>query len=41
MGRRSLLLLLDEIGRGTRSTSHVTVPADLVVRASTGPAPGA
>ena len=34
MGRRGLLLLLDEIAAGARSTARATVPASLVVRAS-------
>jgi DNA-binding LacI/PurR family transcriptional regulator len=38
IGRRSLHLLIDEIDRGTRSTIRSTVPAELIVRASTGPA---
>jgi DNA-binding LacI/PurR family transcriptional regulator len=38
MGRRSLHLLLDEISSGTRTTTRVTVPAELIVRLSTGPA---
>jgi DNA-binding LacI/PurR family transcriptional regulator len=37
MGRRSLHLLLREIGGGTRSTTRETVPSELVVRASTAP----
>jgi DNA-binding LacI/PurR family transcriptional regulator len=39
MGRRSLHLLLSEIGNGTRSTTRDTVPPELVVRASTGGPP--
>jgi DNA-binding LacI/PurR family transcriptional regulator len=35
MGRRSLHLLLSEIGSGTRSSTRETVPPELVVRAST------
>jgi DNA-binding LacI/PurR family transcriptional regulator len=35
MGRRSVHLLLREIGGGTRSTTRETVPSELVVRAST------
>jgi DNA-binding LacI/PurR family transcriptional regulator len=38
MGRRSLHLLLAEIERGARSTTHEIVPSELVVRASTAPA---
>ncbi len=38
MGRRGLHLLLREIDGGARSTTRETVPAELVVRASTGPA---
>ena len=38
MGRRSLHLLLSEIGNGTRSTTRETVPSELIVRASTAPA---
>jgi DNA-binding LacI/PurR family transcriptional regulator len=37
MGRRSLHLLLREIGAGSRSTTRETVPSELVVRASTAP----
>ena len=43
MGRRSLHLLLSEIGNGTRSTTRETVPPELIVRASTagvGSSPG-
>ena len=40
MGRRSLHLLLTEIDNGTRSTTRETVPSELIVRASTGPAGG-
>jgi DNA-binding LacI/PurR family transcriptional regulator len=39
MGRRSLHLLLREIGTGARSTTRETVPSQLVVRASAGPPP--
>ena len=35
MGRRSLHLLLEEIESGSRSNARATVPASLVVRAST------
>ena len=35
MGRRSVHLLLREIGGGTRATTRETVPSELVVRAST------
>jgi DNA-binding LacI/PurR family transcriptional regulator len=38
MGRRSLHLLLREIGNGTRSTTRETVPSELIVRGSTAPA---
>jgi DNA-binding LacI/PurR family transcriptional regulator len=38
MGRRSLHLLLREIDNGTRSTTRETVPSELIVRSSTGPA---
>jgi DNA-binding LacI/PurR family transcriptional regulator len=37
MGRRSLQLLLEEIGDGARTTERITVPPELIVRASTGP----
>ena len=37
MGRRGLHLLLDQIGRDTRTTVRDTVPAELIVRASTAP----
>ena len=37
MGRRGLHLLLEEIAAGKRSTGRATVPASLVVRASTAP----
>lgn len=40
MGRRSLHLLLDEIGSDSRGKQRVTVPAELIVRASTTPPPG-
>jgi DNA-binding LacI/PurR family transcriptional regulator len=39
MGRRGLHLLLDEMGRDSRGKQRVTVPAQLVVRASTAPPP--
>jgi DNA-binding LacI/PurR family transcriptional regulator len=35
MGRRSLLLLLEQIESGTRSPARETVPPELIVRAST------
>jgi DNA-binding LacI/PurR family transcriptional regulator len=38
MGRRSLHLLLTEIDNGTRSTTNETVPSELIIRSSTGPA---
>jgi DNA-binding LacI/PurR family transcriptional regulator len=37
MGRRSLHLLLDQIAAGERSHAQVTVPAELIERASTAP----
>jgi DNA-binding LacI/PurR family transcriptional regulator len=37
MGRRSLLLLLEEIDVATRSATHVTVAPELIVRSSTAP----
>jgi DNA-binding LacI/PurR family transcriptional regulator len=37
MGRRGLHLLLEEIAAGKRTTARATVPASLVVRASTAP----
>jgi DNA-binding LacI/PurR family transcriptional regulator len=40
MGRRSLHLLLAEIERDSRGNQRVTVPAELVVRASTAPPAG-
>jgi DNA-binding LacI/PurR family transcriptional regulator len=40
MGRRGLHLLLAEIGAGVRSTTRVTVPPELVVRATTRPVAG-
>lgn len=40
MGRRSLYLLLDQIDARHEHPTRVSVPAELVVRASTGPAPG-
>jgi DNA-binding LacI/PurR family transcriptional regulator len=39
MGRRSLHLLLGDLLAGTRSTKHVTIAPEFVVRASTAPAP--
>jgi DNA-binding LacI/PurR family transcriptional regulator len=39
MGRRSLHLLLDQIAAGVRSPTRVTVPAELVERASTAAPP--
>ena len=35
LGRQSFHLLLDEIERGTRTTTRVTVAPELIVRAST------
>jgi DNA-binding LacI/PurR family transcriptional regulator len=37
MGRQSLMLLLSEIGAAERSSSHVVVQPELIVRASTAP----
>lgn len=39
MGRRSLHMLLEEIGGAGGSPTRVTVPSELLVRASTGPPP--
>jgi DNA-binding LacI/PurR family transcriptional regulator len=39
IGRLSFQLLLGEVGGGTRSSRHETVPSTLVVRESTGPPP--
>jgi DNA-binding LacI/PurR family transcriptional regulator len=39
MGRRSVDLMLDEIDTGVRTTTHITVAPQLIVRGSTGPAP--
>jgi DNA-binding LacI/PurR family transcriptional regulator len=38
IGRRSLLLLLRELESGSRSSARVTVPPELILRASTAPA---
>jgi DNA-binding LacI/PurR family transcriptional regulator len=41
MGRRSLHLLVERIGAPESSAAHEIVPAELVVRSSTGPLAGA
>lgn len=41
MGQQGLHLLLDEMRRGTRSTTDAIVPAELIVRESSGPPPPA
>ena len=40
MGRRSLRMLLRTIETGRRASAEPLVPPELVIRASTGPAPG-